>query len=466
MRRLAAWAAAAVLGAAGLVVAVDPPAADAHGAEVFPGSRQYFCWVDGTTASGAIDPQNPACADAVAASGVTSLYNWFGNLDSNGAGRTEGYIPDGRICDGGGNGPYDFSAYNEPRTDWPTTHLTAGETYEFQHNNWAQHPGRFDVYVTTEGFDPLQPLGWDDLKLVDSVTDPPDTGGPGGTNYYYWDVTLPADRTGRHIVFTHWVRSDSAENFYSCSDVVFDGGDGEVTGLGDTDPDPDPTPSPDPVCPDEAPGTPGDVMAMDVTATGTHLMWGVAESGCVTGYDVIDPGTGAVIVATDGAPMVDLTGLEPETTYSASVRARNDSTGAVSATTDAVSFTTLAEDGDPDPDPTPDPSGACEVSYAASSWGAQHPGFTASVTVTNTSDAAVTDWTVAFDYPGGQVVDVPGWSASVSQDGTAVTATHPAWSSDVAPGASVTFGFNGAAAVAGEHPAPTGFTLNGSACTS
>ncbi|CAM5681358.1 Chitin-binding protein OS=Streptomyces tendae OX=1932 GN=F3L20_17570 PE=4 SV=1 [Streptomyces tendae] len=28
-----------------------------------------------------------------------------------------------------------------------------------------------------------------------------------------------------------WVRSDSQENFFSCSDVVFDGGNGEVTGI-------------------------------------------------------------------------------------------------------------------------------------------------------------------------------------------------------------------------------------------
>jgi chitin-binding protein len=31
-----------------------------------------------------------------------------------------------------------------------------------------------------------------------------------------------------------WVRSDSQENFFSCSDVVFDGGNGEVTGVGPT----------------------------------------------------------------------------------------------------------------------------------------------------------------------------------------------------------------------------------------
>jgi chitin-binding protein len=52
----------------------------------------------------------------------------------------------------------------------------------------------------------------------------------------------------------------------------------------------------------------------------------------------------------------------------------------------------------------------------------------------------------------------------VSQDGSTVTAAHPAWQSSIAPGQSVTFGFNGAATTAGTHPAPVGFALNGVAC--
>lgn len=453
MRRIAAWAAAVVLGAAGLVAASPPAPAEAHGAEVFPGSRQYLCWVDGMTESGALSPQNPACTDAYAVSGASAFYNWFGNLDSNGAGRTEGYIPDGQICDGGGSGPFDFSGFNAVRDDWPRTHLTAGETYQFQHNNWAAHPGRFDVYVTEEGWDPSTPLAWSDLELVDSVTDPPANGGPGGLNYYYWDVTLPADRSGDHVVFTHWVRSDSNENFYSCSDVAFDGGDGEVTGIGDAGGG-EPT---EPVCPDEAPGAPGAVMALSVTATSTHVMWGAAESGCVTGYDVLDPSTGEVVVSTDGSPMVDLAGLEPGTEYTVAVRSRNDHTGAVSSTR-TVTFTTLDDGG------TPGPVGDCTADYSVSSWGANTTGYTASVTVTNTSATAVTGWAVTFAYPGGQTVDAPGWGATVAQVGSAVTASHPAWSSAVAPGESVTFGFNGATATAGDHPSPTGFALNGVAC--
>jgi len=224
---------AALALALGLSVFAAPGTANAHGVTMMPGSRTYLCWVDGLTDTGQIIPTNPACADAVADSGTTPLYNWFAVLNSNAAGRTEGYIPDGRLCSGGNVGPFEFGAYDAARTDWPTTHLTSGAQIQIQHSNWAHHPGEFIQYVTRDGWDPTQPLAWSDLEPFHSETDPPQSSGPGGNGYYYWDVTLPAGKTGQHLIFTLWVRSDSPENFYSCADVVFDGGNGEVTGVRD-----------------------------------------------------------------------------------------------------------------------------------------------------------------------------------------------------------------------------------------
>jgi chitin-binding protein len=212
-----------------LVMAAMPSPAAAHGVAMSPGSRTFLCYED-MLASGNQTPSNPACAAAVAETGTNPLYNWFAVLDSNGGGRTVGYIPDGELCSGGHNGPYDFSSYNAARSDWPTTHLTAGSTIQIEYSNWAAHPGDFDVYLTKNSWDPNQPLGWGDLDLVQSVTDPPQAGGAGSNGgHYYWDLPLPGDRSGEHILFIHWIRSDSQENFYSCSDIVFDGGSGEVT---------------------------------------------------------------------------------------------------------------------------------------------------------------------------------------------------------------------------------------------
>ncbi|GGM28893.1 lytic polysaccharide monooxygenase [Dactylosporangium sucinum] len=217
----------------GLVAAllVAPTPAQAHGVAMAPGSRTYLCYVDGLRSNGQIIPTNPACADAVAQGGQQPLYDWFGVLRSDANGRTTGFIPDGQIC---GAGTTKYAAYNAARTDWPTTHLTAGSTIQLRYSNWAAHPGTFHVYITKNGWNPTTPLAWGDLESFWSSTDPPQSGPAGGLNYYYFNTTLPAGKSGRHILYVQWVRSDSQENFFSCSDVVFDGGNGEVTGIGGT----------------------------------------------------------------------------------------------------------------------------------------------------------------------------------------------------------------------------------------
>ncbi|MFI7275595.1 lytic polysaccharide monooxygenase [Streptomyces sp. NPDC049879] len=206
-------------------------AASAHGAPMDPGSRTYLCWKYSIDSTGAMNPQNPACAAALAEGGANAFYNWFAVLRSDGAGRTEGFVPDGELCSGGAT-VYDFSGFDLPRTDWPYTHVTAGDTYEFTYNPWAHHPGTFHQYVTEDGWDPTQPLTWDDIENTPfhSETNPPYRGSVGNPeSEYYWTAQLPNDKQGRHIIYTVWQRSDSQETFYSCSDVTFDGGNGEVT---------------------------------------------------------------------------------------------------------------------------------------------------------------------------------------------------------------------------------------------
>jgi predicted carbohydrate-binding protein with CBM5 and CBM33 domain len=235
--RWVSFAAAAVLAATtGLVFSGAEPA-EAHGAMMAPGSRTYLCWLDGLDSTGAVNPKNPACAAAVAQSGAASLYNWFAVLRSDGAGRTSGFIPDGQACSGGTGGPYNFTGFNLARTDWPLTHLTAGSTMRFDYNNWAKHPGTFSLYITKDSWSPTRPLAWSDLESqpFGQVTNPASVGGPGTADgRYSWTGRLPANKTGRHLIYSVWSRSDSNETFYGCSDVVFDGGNGEVTGVGDS----------------------------------------------------------------------------------------------------------------------------------------------------------------------------------------------------------------------------------------
>ncbi|MEV0777693.1 lytic polysaccharide monooxygenase [Streptomyces sp. NPDC050433] len=223
----------ALAGAAGVVAAVlsVPSPASAHGVSIMPGSRTNLCYKDLLQNGSTQMPSNPACADAVRQTGTTPLYNWFAVLDSNAGGRGAGYVPDGKLCSAGDRSPYNFSAYNAVRTDWPKTHLTSGANIQLKYSNWAAHPGKFEVYLTKSGWSPTKALAWGDLEHLQTVTNPPQNGGVGTEGgHYYWNLQLP-QRSGQHMLFVQWIRSDSQENFFSCSDVVFDGGSGEVTGL-------------------------------------------------------------------------------------------------------------------------------------------------------------------------------------------------------------------------------------------
>jgi beta-glucosidase len=113
----------------------------------------------------------------------------------------------------------------------------------------------------------------------------------------------------------------------------------------------------------------------------------------------------------------------------------------------------------PPPPPPPSPPSSCRVSYTTNDWS---NGFTASVSVTNTGTAALNPWRLQWTFTAGQRV-TQSWSARATQSGTDVTVVGEAWNPALAPGATVTFGFNGSHA--GSNPRPAAFTLNGAGCT-
>jgi endoglucanase len=88
-------------------------------------------------------------------------------------------------------------------------------------------------------------------------------------------------------------------------------------------------------------------------------------------------------------------------------------------------------------------------------------GFTAQVTITNSGSAALNGWTLGFAFPGDQKVS-QGWSATWSQSGADVTAKSMDWNGGLAPGASVTVGFQ----ATGSPGTPAEFDLNDQVCES
>ncbi|MFD7556206.1 MULTISPECIES: lytic polysaccharide monooxygenase [unclassified Streptomyces] len=204
------------------VAAYSAVPAAAHGSMTDPVSRVAACYAEGPES-----PKSAACKAAVAASGAQAFYDWNAVNIANAAGNHRALIPNGQLCSAGND---KYQGLDLARADWPASPMTAGP-HTFRYKGTAPHKGSFELYVTKDGYDPSQPLKWSDLEPAPfaKVTDPGMQNGD-----YVFSGTVPK-KSGRHLIYSIWQRSDSPEAFYTCSDVVFgkdDGGDGGNGGNG------------------------------------------------------------------------------------------------------------------------------------------------------------------------------------------------------------------------------------------
>ncbi|MFP3990305.1 lytic polysaccharide monooxygenase [Streptomyces sp. E11-3] len=224
-RKVASIAAVGIAPLALTALGTTPAAA--HGSMTDPVSRVSACYAEGPES-----PQSAACKAAVAASGAQAFYDWNEVNIGDAAGKHRELIPDGKLCSAGRD---KYKGLDLPRADWPASTLSAGE-HSFRYKGTAPHKGSFELYITKDGYDPTKPLKWSDLeeKPFAKVTDPSMENGD-----YVFDGTIP-DKSGRHLIYSIWQRSDSPEAFYTCSDVVFGkdnggsaGGEGESGSKGE-----------------------------------------------------------------------------------------------------------------------------------------------------------------------------------------------------------------------------------------
>ncbi|MFC8956269.1 lytic polysaccharide monooxygenase [Streptomyces sp. NPDC057101] len=203
-RTAAAVTAGTVLALSGL--AVGP--ASAHGSMTDPVSRVSACYAEGPES-----PRSEACKAAVAASGTQAFYDWNAVNIANAAGKHRELIPDGKLCSAGND---KYRGLDLARADWPASAMKPG-AHTFRYKGTAPHRGSFELYVTKDGYDPSKPLTWADLeeRPFATVTDPRMESGD-----YVFEGTVPK-KSGRHLIYSIWQRSDSPEAFYTCSDVVF-----------------------------------------------------------------------------------------------------------------------------------------------------------------------------------------------------------------------------------------------------
>lgn len=191
----------AVAAGLGLLAMASP--ASAHGAPQNPASRGFAC----RTSSSA------ACR----AAGAEVARAWDDVRVPNVNGRDRQVIPNGKLCSGG---LARFQTLDAPRSDWPTTTLSSGARFTFRYRASIPHAGAFRLYVTRDGYRPTSRLTWASLesKPFLQIKDPPMRDGA-----YTFSGTLPASKSGHHVIYTIWQTTSTPDTYYSCSDVLFKG---------------------------------------------------------------------------------------------------------------------------------------------------------------------------------------------------------------------------------------------------
>ncbi|MFE5299942.1 lytic polysaccharide monooxygenase [Streptomyces sp. NPDC056632] len=212
--RMGATGAATTVGLVLLLGAVTPAQqAQAHGAPWNPISRGAACAPDNDRYG-----DSPACQAAQVASAGTAMDAWDNMRRKDVKGNHRSVVPDGELCSAGLD---QYRGLNLPRTDWPATIVNVGAELRFSFLATIPYKGKFELYLTKEGYDPTKPLRWSDLasRPFAVVSDP-----PLWDSAYQFDARLPEGRTGRHVIFTIWENTELPDTYYFCSDVVFRSG--------------------------------------------------------------------------------------------------------------------------------------------------------------------------------------------------------------------------------------------------
>jgi hypothetical protein len=202
--------------------------------------------------------------------------------------------------------------------------------------------------------------------------------------------------------------------------------------------------------PDSAPPAPPPApMFSTVTTNRATVFWGEAVDNVqTTGYHLQQlTATGWTTLRTVGANerFQGFSGLTPATSYTFAVLAF-DAKGNTSARSAPATVTTLATTAYP----------ACQVQVIT-----YNPGFQATVTITNTTTATFSGWTIRFTLAPTATVS-SAFSGTLTRDGANGTITPMVWSNQIGAGGQLFVGFMGSAV---PFTPPTGFTLNGLPCT-
>ncbi len=190
----------------------------AHGTMLVPESRMYKC----RFANNPENPRDPACKAAKEAVGTAQpFYDWSAIRQGNADSRHRTLINDGQLCSGGNS---IYAGMDILRSDWRSTPISADANgkFEFIYYASAVHATKDMIfYITKSDWQPGSIMRWSDMDEFCRFDNVPLTQFQ-GKSVYKMSCKLP-QRSGKHVIFNVWQRSDSGEAFYSCSDVSFSG---------------------------------------------------------------------------------------------------------------------------------------------------------------------------------------------------------------------------------------------------
>ena len=168
------------------------------------------------------NPNFALARNAVQIDGPGPYYSWnqvSQNIpDAVASGLPEGFdyspwVPNGQIASGGVS---NYSGVDQVSSDWPTDEVSSAEPLTIEYFATAFHnPSVFDVWMTTQDWDPNSQLNWDQMEFLgrpDHTLERP---------IYRFTIQIPQDRTGRHVLWIAWQRDDPVgEVFFSASDIL------------------------------------------------------------------------------------------------------------------------------------------------------------------------------------------------------------------------------------------------------
>ncbi|MBC6462312.1 lytic polysaccharide monooxygenase [Actinomadura sp. HBU206391] len=123
---------------------------------------------------------------------------------------------DGTICAAGDSR---WAPLDDPRGgQWPAARLTSGQATGFNWRLTAVHATTsFRYFITRNGWNRTRPLTRAALESAPFLRQ--DYGGQRPPATVTHQGTIPAGKTGRHLVLAVWDIADTPNAFYSCADV-------------------------------------------------------------------------------------------------------------------------------------------------------------------------------------------------------------------------------------------------------